>query len=89
MRTSYRLTHYTGYLRTIDRKPDATLRGTGPNRLHQGVVAGARTVRVAEAYVPLHEQVETLHFPRAYIRSTVFAKASRDSTRGHSPDELC
>ena len=48
-------------MRTIDRKPDATLRGTGPNRLHQGVVAGARTVRVEEAYVPLHEQVETLH----------------------------
>ena len=89
MRTSDRLTHYTGYLRTIDRKPDATLRGTGPNRLHQGVVAGARTVRVEETYVPLHEQVETLHIPRAYTRSTVFAKASRDSTRGHSPDELC
>ena len=59
------------------------------NRLHQGVVAGAGTVCVAEAYVPLHLQVETLHFPRAYTRSTVFAKASRDSTRGHSPDELC
>ena len=36
------------------------------NRLHQGFVAGARTVRVEEAYVPLHEQVETLHIPRAY-----------------------
>ena len=59
------------------------------NRLHQGVVAGARTVRVEEAYVPLHEQVETLHIPRAYTRSTVFAKASRDRTRGHSPNELC
>ena len=44
------------------------------NRLHQGVVAGARTVYVAEAYVPLHEQVDTLHIPRAYTRSTVFAK---------------
>ena len=59
------------------------------NRLHQGVVAGARTVYVAETYAPLHEQVDTLHIPRAYTRSTVFAKASRDSTRGHSPDELC
>ena len=75
-------------MRTIDRKPDATLRGTGPNRLHQGVVAGARTVYVAETYAPLHEQVDTLHIPRAYTRSTVFAKASRDSTIGHSPDEL-
>ena len=32
-----------------------------PTGLHQGVVAGARTVHVEEAYVPLHEQVETLH----------------------------
>ena len=61
-------------MRTIDRKPDATLRGTGLNRLHQGVVAGARTVRVEETYVPLHEQVETLHIPRAYTQSTVFEK---------------
>ena len=87
MRTSYRLTHYS--LHITHRKPDATLRGTGPNRLHQGVVAGARTVRVEETYVPLHEQVEALHIPRAYTRSTVFAKASRDRTRGHSPNELC
>ena len=45
------------------------------NRLHQGVVAGAITVCVAEAYVPLHEQVETLQIPRAYTLSTVFAKS--------------
>ena len=45
------------------------------NRLHQGVVAGARTVHVEEAYVPLHEQVDTLYIPRAYTRSTVFAKS--------------
>ena len=50
-------------------------RETGPNRLHQGVVAGARTVYVAETYAPLHEQVDTLHIPRAYTRSTVFAKS--------------
>ena len=46
-----------------------------PNRLHQGVVAGARTVYVAETYAPLHEQVDTLHIPRAYTLSTVFAKS--------------
>ena len=45
------------------------------NRLHQGVVAGARTVCVAETYAPLHEQVETLQIPRAYTLSTVFAKS--------------
>ena len=45
------------------------------SRLHQGVVAGARTVHVEEAYVPLHERVDTLYIPRAYNRSTVFAKS--------------
>ena len=45
------------------------------NRLHQGVVAGARTVYVGETYAPLHEQVDTIHIPRAYTRSTVFAKS--------------
>ena len=48
------------------------------NRLHQGVVAGARTVYVAETYAP----VDTLHIPCAYTRSTVFAKKRAVTERG-------